>query len=42
MWDTYFESDNQWQSIVFSITYHNEKLWGKPKGIKQVLIERKK
>src|SRR6266542_3194828 len=39
MWDTYFGQNNQLQSMVFSITHHDEKLRGKPKGIKQVLIE---
>ncbi len=42
MWDTYFRPDNQLQSMVFSVTYSNKKLQGKPKGIKQVLIERGK
>src|SRR5437764_11015832 len=39
MRNTYFGSNNQLQSMVFPITYHDEKLRGKPKGIKQVLIE---
>ena len=42
MRDTYFKLDNQLQSMVFSATYSNKKLQGKPKGIKQVLIERRK
>ena len=42
MHDTYFGPNQQPQSMVFSATHHNEKLWGKPKGIKQVLIEQKK
>ncbi|EXX72380.1 hypothetical protein RirG_069840 [Rhizophagus irregularis DAOM 197198w] len=40
MRNTYFGPNNQLQTMVFPITYHDEKLYGKPKGIKQVLIER--
>ena len=39
MRDTYFKPDNQLQLMVFPATYLNKKLQGKPKGIKQVLIE---
>ncbi|POG53581.1 hypothetical protein GLOIN_2v1792152 [Rhizophagus irregularis DAOM 181602=DAOM 197198] len=43
MRNTYFGPNNQLQTMVFPITYHDEKLRGKPKGInKQVLIEREK
>ncbi|RGB24522.1 hypothetical protein C1646_772973, partial [Rhizophagus diaphanus] len=42
MRNTYFGPNNQLQSMVFPITYHDEKLRDKPKGIKQVLIERGK
>ncbi|CAB4479209.1 hypothetical protein RhiirA5_428748 [Rhizophagus irregularis] len=36
MRNTYFRPNNQLQSIIFPITYYDEKLNGKPKGIKQV------
>jgi len=42
MRDTYFGEDKQPQSMVFPSTHPDEKLRNKPKGIKQVLIERGK
>ncbi|CAB5374913.1 unnamed protein product [Rhizophagus irregularis] len=36
MLNTYFRPNNQLQSMIFPITYYDEKLHGKPKGIKQV------
>ena len=42
MRNTYFGPNNLLQSMVFPVTYHDEKLRGRPKGIKQVLIEREK
>ena len=42
MHNTFFGPNNQLQSMVFLTTHSDEKLRGKPKGIKQVLIERGK
>ena len=42
MHDTYFGQNKQPQSMGFSSTHPDEKLRNKPKGIKQVLIERGK
>jgi hypothetical protein len=42
MHDTYFGPNKQLQSMVFPSTHPDERLRGKPKGIKQVLIERGK
>ncbi|RGB30484.1 hypothetical protein C1646_627909 [Rhizophagus diaphanus] len=42
MRNTYFGPNNQLQTMVFPITYHDEKLRDKPKGIKQILIECRK
>ncbi|GBC50571.2 uncharacterized protein OCT59_001487 [Rhizophagus irregularis] len=39
MRNTYFGPNNQLQSMVFPTTHYDEKLRGKPKGIKQVLME---
>ncbi|RGB22859.1 hypothetical protein C1646_775415 [Rhizophagus diaphanus] len=39
MRNIYFKPNNQLQSMVFLTTYNDEKLRGKPKGIKQVLME---
>ncbi|PKB97087.1 hypothetical protein RhiirA5_298178, partial [Rhizophagus irregularis] len=42
MRNTYFGPNNQLQSMVFPTTHNDEKLRGKPKGIKQILMEREK
>ncbi|GBC21156.2 hypothetical protein RIR_jg24235.t1 [Rhizophagus irregularis DAOM 181602=DAOM 197198] len=42
MRDTYWGPDNQLQSMVFSDDHPNEKLRGQPKGLRQILQERKK
>jgi hypothetical protein len=42
MRNTYFGPNNQLQSMVFPETHHDEKLRGKLKGIKQILLERGK
>ncbi|POG61994.1 hypothetical protein GLOIN_2v1785920 [Rhizophagus irregularis DAOM 181602=DAOM 197198] len=42
MRNTYFGPNNQLQSMVFPTTHYDKKLRGKPKGIKQVLMERGK
>ncbi|RGB42597.1 hypothetical protein C1646_750781 [Rhizophagus diaphanus] len=42
MRNTYFGPNNQLQSMVFPTTHNDEKLRGKPKGIKQILMERGK
>lgn len=42
MQNTYFGPNKQPQSMVFPLTHPDEKFCGKPKGIKQVLIEYRK